>query len=45
MKTEEGWHMYTEINQLIKMGLKVSNSQKNEDQPTNLGQIPCYVSG
>ena len=24
MKTEEGWRMYTEINQLIKMGLKKS---------------------
>lgn len=24
MKTEEGWHMYTEINQLIKMGIKKS---------------------
>lgn len=24
MKTEEGWHMYTEINQLIKNGLKKS---------------------
>lgn len=24
MKTEEGWRMYTEINQLIKMGLRKS---------------------